>query len=121
MAFLFWGETEESREAKKNSIESKLERILKEKGSIHLDDLTKLMWGGFNLLTDLQGILEFLNHLEKDGKIVIQDKIISPAKVSVLEDGKSKAKTVWELIHREDEIEEKKEIMRRYKQINSLI
>ena len=69
MAFLFWGETEESREAKKNSIESKLESILKEKGSIHLDELAKLMWGGYNLLTDLQGILEFLRHLEKDGKI----------------------------------------------------
>ncbi|MHA1691413.1 MAG: hypothetical protein ACTSU7_07225 [Candidatus Heimdallarchaeaceae archaeon] len=116
----FWDYPEEVREASKDSFENRVELILKEKSSIHLDDLLKLMWGGYNLLTNFQGILEGLTHLVNDGKIIMKEKIISLATITVFEDGEFKEKTVWDLLHREEEIEEKKEIIRRYNQINSL-
>lgn len=116
----FWDYPEEAREASKDSFENRVELILKEHESIHLDDLLKLMWGGYNLLTNFQGILEGLNHLVNDGKIIMKEKIISLATITVFEDGEFKEKTVWDLLHREEEIEEKKEIIRRYNQINSL-
>jgi len=117
---LIWGETEDAREAKKNSFERRLEEILKEKGSIHLDELMKHMWGGHYLLTNYQGILELVNHLTKEGKVILNGKIISPAYITVFENGDFKEKSVWDLIHKEEDIEEKKEVMRRYKQINPL-
>ncbi len=115
----FWDYPEEAREASKDSFENRVELILKEHETIHLDDLLKKMWGGYNLLTNFQGILEGLNHLINDGKIIMKDKIISLATITVFEDGEFKEKAVWDLLHREEEIEEKKEVIRRYNQINS--
>ncbi len=116
----FWDYPEEARESSKDSFENRVELILKENGSIHLDDLLKLMWGGYNLLTNFQSILEGLTHLVNDGKIIMKDKIISFATITVFEEGEFKEKTIWDLLHREEEIEEKKEVIRRYNQINSL-
>ena len=116
----FWDYPEEAKEATKDSFENRIEIILKENESIHLNSLLKLMWGGYNLLTNFQGILEGLKHLENDGKIIIENNFISLAKITVFEDGEFKRKAVWDLLKREKEIEEKKEIIRRYNQINSL-
>lgn len=116
----FWDYPEEAREASKDSFDNRVELILKEHETIHLDDLLKKMWGGYNLLTNFQGILEGLNHLVNDGKIIMKDKIISLATITVFEDDEFKEKAVWDLLHREEEIEEKKEIIRRYNEINSL-
>ncbi len=66
------------------------------------------------------GILNGLENLAKEGKISIQDKIVSIACVTVLGEGESREITVWELLKREKEIEEKKEIMRMYKHITKL-
>ncbi len=116
-----WGETDDAEEAAKYSFEKHLEKILNEQSSIHIDDLLKKMWGGYNLLTNYQSILEGINHLAKDGKIVFYDKIISSVTVMTLDKNGLEEKTVWDLIHSEKEIEEKKEIMRRYTQINPLV
>ncbi len=115
-----WGNTEDAEEAAKNSFEKHLEEILSKQSSIHIDDLLKRMWGGYNLLTNYQSILEGVNHLAKDGKIVFHNKIISPATVTTLESEGLEEKTVWSLIQKEKEVEEKKEVMRRYAQINPL-
>ena len=74
------------------------------------------MWGGYNLLTNYQGILEGLKHLAEDGKIIINNKQLSLATITVLEDGEFVERAVWDIIHKEKEIEKKKEIIRRYNQ-----
>ena len=40
---LIWGDTKETQEAAKNSFEANIERILKQKERINLDDLMKLI------------------------------------------------------------------------------
>jgi len=115
-----WGNTEDAEEAAKNSFEKHLEEILSELSSIHIDDLLKRMWGGYNLLTNYQSILEGVKHLAKDGKIVFHNKIITPVTVTTFDSKGLEEKTVWNLIQKEKEVEEKKEIMRRYTQINPL-
>ena len=119
MSFL-WGDTEEARDAKKNSFERRLALILNEHGRIHINELMKIMWGGHYLLTNYQGILEMVKHLAKEGKIILEDKYISLALMTVFEDGDFMEKSVWDIIQKEEDVEEKKEIMRRYKQINTL-
>ena len=42
------GESEESRAASWSSFENRVELILKERKTIHLHQLLKLMWGGYN-------------------------------------------------------------------------
>jgi len=70
MAFSLRGNSEEDREASWSSFEKRVETILKEKNNIHLDQLLKLILGGYTLLTDYQGILEGLKLLTKEGKII---------------------------------------------------
>ena len=115
-----WGDTEDAEEAARNSFEKNLEKILREFGSINLDELLKIMWGGYNLLSNYQSILENLKHLVEEGKIIRNGKIISLAKITILDEFGLKEKPIWELIKKEEEIEEKKEIIRRYNQINVL-
>ncbi|NPD90093.1 MAG: hypothetical protein HGN29_15385 [Asgard group archaeon] len=119
MTFL-WGDTEDARDAKKNSFERRLAVILSEQGKIHINELMKIMWGGHYLLTNFQGILEMVKHLVKEGKIIFNDNYISLALMTVFEDGGFREKSVWDIIQKEEDVEEKKEIMRRYKEINSL-
>ena len=119
MSFL-WGDTEEAIGAKKDSFERRLAQILHDQGKIHLNELMKIMWGGHYLLTNYQGILEMVKHLAKEGKIILEDKYVSLALMTVFEDGVSREKSVWDIIQKEEDVEEKKEIMRRYKQINTL-
>ena len=119
MSFL-WGDTEESRDAKKNSFERRVALILSDQPRIHVDELMKIMWGGHYLLTNYQGILEMVKHLAKEGKIIFEDNYISLALMTVFEEGVFKEKSVWDIIKKEEDIEEKKEIMRRYKQIDAL-
>jgi hypothetical protein len=116
----YWGDTEESSDAKKNSFERRLELILSEQPRIHVNDLLKIMWGGHHLLTNYQGILEMLKHLADEGKIILENHYISLAFVTVFENEGFIEKSVWDIIKKEEDVEEKKEIMRRYKQINAL-
>jgi len=52
------------------------------------------MWGGHFLLSNYQTILEGLKHLENEGKIIINNKMISLATVTVLENKGLKEKSV---------------------------
>ena len=116
-----WGDTEDARDAKKNSFERRLATILNEHQRVHINELVKIMWGGHYLLTNYQGILEMVKHLVEEGKIILEDNYISLALVTVFEDGDFREKSVWDIIQKEEDVEEKKEIMRRYRQINTLV
>jgi len=118
MSFLC-GDTEDARDAKKNSFERRLAMILNEHGKIHINELMKIMWGGHHLLTNYQGIIEMVKHLVKEGKIILEDNYVSLVLMTVFEDGRFREKSVWDIIQKEEDVEEKKEIMRRYKQINT--
>ena len=117
MIFNLWGESEESLDSSWSSFENRVELILKERTTIHLDQLLKLMWGGYNLLTNYQGILEGIKHLAEEGRIIINDKQLSLAIITVFEDGSFVERAVWDIIHKEKEIEKKKEISHRYNQV----
>jgi len=76
------------------------------------------VWGGYNLLTNYQGILEGLKHLVEEGNIIINDKQLSLATITVFKDWEFVERAVWDIIHKEREVERKKEILRRYSQAN---
>ena len=119
---LIWGDTKETQEAAKNSFEENIERILKQKEKINLDDLMKLISHDTNLLTDYQRLLKGIDKLLEEGKIIIdQDKNIRMTTLSVLGSNGIEETPVWDMIHKEEDIELKKEIIRRYNQINPLL
>ncbi len=119
---LIWGDTKETQEAAKNSFEENIERILKQKEKINLDDLMKLISHDANLLTDYQRLLKGIDQLLEEGKIIIdQDKNIRMTTLSVLSTNGIEETPVWDMIHKEKDIELKKEIIRRYNQINPLL
>ena len=119
---LIWGSTKEIQKAAKNSFEENIERILKQKGQIKLDDLIKLISHDNNLLTDYQRLLKGIDQLLEEGKIIIDEKKnIRMTILSVLGSKGVDEVPVWDLIHKEEDIELKKEIIRRYNQINPLL
>ena len=119
---IIWGDTEETREAAKNSFEENIERLLKEKGIIGLNELMKLIGHENTLITDYQKLFLGIQKLIEEGKIIIdQEKNLRMTSLSVLGlDGVDEI-LVWDLLHKEEEIELKKEIIRRYNEINPLL
>ncbi len=119
---LIWGDTEDTQNASKQSFEESIERILKEKGIISLDELMGLISHDNNLLTDYQRILKGIDKLIEDGKIIIDhEKNIRMTTLSVLGTDGLNELPIWDLIHKEEDVELKKEIIRRYNQINPLL
>jgi hypothetical protein len=119
---LIWGSTKEIQEAAKNSFEENIERILKLNGQIKLDDLIRLISHDNNLLTDYQRLLKGIDQLLKEGKIIVdQEKNIRMTTLSVLGSNGIEEVPIWDLIHKEEDIELKKEIIRRYNEINPLL
>ncbi|MHA1668396.1 MAG: hypothetical protein ACTSUR_07030 [Candidatus Heimdallarchaeaceae archaeon] len=118
--FRSWDDEEEAQKVARHSFENHIKEILSEKGSIEFASLLKLVWGGHFLLSNYQTILEGLKHLENEGKIIINNKMISLATVTVLENKGLTEKSVWDIIKKEEEGEERKEFIRRYQQINPL-
>ena len=114
-----WGDTKDTQEAVMNSFEENIERILKRKEKINLEELMKLISHNGNLLTDYQRLLNIIDKLLIEGKISIdEEKNIRMTTLSVLGSNGVDEIPVWDLIHKEKDIELKKEIIRRYNQIN---
>ena len=116
---IVWGDTKEVQRAAKESFRINLEKILKERGKIKVDDLFDLIKHDNNLLTDYQRILLGIEDLKVTGKIFVDDEnFIHLAKVTVFEEGELKEKNVCDIEHKEEDIKEKKEIIRKYSEIN---
>jgi len=116
---IVWGDTDEVQSAIKASFEKNLEKILKEKGRIKVEDLFKLIKHDNNLLTDYQRILLGLEDLKAKGKIFVDNEnFIQLARVTVFEDGELKQKNVCDIQQKEEDIKEKKEIIRKFSEIN---
>ena len=116
MAFI-WGDTEDTQKASKQSFEESIENILKEKGVINLDELMSLISHDNVLLTDYQRILQGVDNLIKEGKILIDhEKNMRMTTLSVLGTDGIDELPVWDLLHKEEDIEIKKKIIRKYNQ-----
>ncbi len=119
---IIWGDTEETQNAAKSSFEESIERILKVKGVISLNELMKLISHDNNLLTDYQRILKGVDNLIEEGKIIIdQEKNIRMTTLSVLGTDGINELPVWDMLHKEEDVELKKEIIKRYNAINPLL
>ena len=114
-----WGDTEELRELTKRVLEEKIEALLKERGEVSMNDLFKEFWHSYHQFSQYLQINLILEKLVEEAKIVMdEDKNISIAKISFLDWGELKEVTVWDLEHKKADIEEKKEIIRRYTEID---
>ena len=119
---LIWGNTEDSREAAKLSFEMKIIELLEDKGSVNINYLFDLIKHSSNLLHEYQRIAVGLEKLIEEGKITVdENNNLFLTKITVLEQDDLKDQPVWEIEKREKEIQEKKEIIRRYSEINSLL
>ena len=116
-----WGDTEEIRELTKSVLEEKIEELLTEKGEVSMNDLFKEFWHSYHQFTQFLQIRITVDKLIEEAKIIMdEDEKISIAKISFLDWGKLKEVTVWDLEHKQEDIEEKKEIIKRYETINYL-
>ncbi len=119
---LIWGNTEESRKASKQSFEDKVIQLLEEHKSININYLFNLIKHSSNQLHEYQRIAVGLENLIEEGKITVdEDNNLSLTKITVLDQDKLKDQSVWQIEKREKDIQEKKEIIRRYSEINSLL
>ena len=117
----FWGDTKETAELAKKNLERQLERILLERGSVNFTNLYEEFWHGHHLLNHYLQIFLKIKELEEEGKVIIDnEKNISLAKVSFLDEYGLKEVTIWDLEHKKEDIKEKKEIIERYQRINYL-
>jgi hypothetical protein len=116
---IIWGDTKEIQRVSKESFRANLEKILKEKGRIKIDDLFNIIKHDNNLITDYQRIVIGIEELKETGKIFIdKENFIQLAKVTVFEEGELIEKNVCDIEHKEEDIREKKEIIRKYSEIN---
>ena len=114
-----WGDTEDTQNAAKQSFEESIEKILKENGVISLNELMSLISHDNVLLTDYQRVLQGVDNLIKEGKIIIDhEKNIRLTTLSILGTDGLEELPVWDMLHKEKDVEVKKEIIRRYNQIN---
>ena len=119
---LIWGNTEDTQKASKQSFEDSIERILKNKGIINLNELMKLFSHDNNLLIDFQRILKGIDTLIEEGKVIIDhNKNIQMSTLSVLGTDGLNELPVWDMLHKEEDVKLKKEIIRRYNRINPLL
>ncbi|MFW9853318.1 MAG: hypothetical protein ACFFDS_10255 [Candidatus Thorarchaeota archaeon] len=116
---IIWGDTKEVQRAAKESFRTNLVKILKEKGRIRIVDLFNLIKHDNNLITDYQRIVLGIEELKVAGKIFIDNEnFIQLAKVTVFDEGELKEENVCDIEHKEEDIKEKKEIIRKYSEIN---
>lgn len=114
-----WGDTEDLSDFTKRNLEEHLENVLKRKRTINFRDLIKEFWQPYYLLTHFMRIKILIRELEIEGKIVVNDEEnISMTQLSFLDLNGFNEVSVWDLEHKKTEIEEKKEIIRRYQTIN---
>ena len=119
---LIWGNTEESRKAAKLSFEENVIQLLEDKGTININYLFNLIKHSSNLLHEYQRIAVGLENLIEEGKISVdEDNNLTLTKITVLDQDELKDLSAWEIEKREKEIEEKKEIIRRYSEVNPLL
>ena len=116
---ILWGETPESRAAARRSFETTIENLLIQNGSIHIKDLLKRIGRETTLITDYQRVLFGINELVNEGKIVIdEDNKIHLAMLTIFDEAGFKEIPIWEILHKEEDVIEKKEIIRKYSEIN---
>ncbi|MCG3216508.1 MAG: hypothetical protein KAS63_07285 [Candidatus Heimdallarchaeota archaeon] len=116
-----WGDTTELSDFTKKNLEAHLERILKDKGRISFRELIKEIWQPYHLLTHFIRIKVLISQLEGEGKIIVdKEENISIARLSYLDTNGFQEVSIWDLEHRKKEVEKKKEIIRRYQNINYL-
>ena len=116
-----WGDTEQTAKIAKESLERKIEELLKERKQINLKDLYSEFWHGHHLLNHYLQIFLMVKELEDEGKLVIdEEKNITMTKVTFLDYETIKEVSVWDLEHKKEDIKKKKEIIERYQTINYL-
>ncbi len=116
-----WGDTKRTAEFAKKNLEEQLEKILLEKKTIHMNELYEEFWHSHYLLTHYLQIFLIVKELEEEGKIILDgQKNISLAWIKLFDTDGINEVTVWDLEHKKEDIEEKKEIIRRYSTINYL-
>ena len=116
-----WGDTNELSDFTKKNLEEHLEILLKKKNRINFRELIKEFWQPYYLLTHFMRIKLLLKELVLEGKIAMDDEEnISLVRLSAFDLNGFHEVSIWDLEHRKEEIEEKKEIMRRYQTINYL-
>jgi hypothetical protein len=119
---IIWGNTEDAREASKQSFEDKILKLLKESGTININYLFKLIRHSSNLLHEYQRIAVGLEKLLEEGKITInKENNIFLTKVTVLDQDELIDQSVWEIEKKEKKIKENKELIKKYSEINSLL
>ncbi len=114
-----WGDTNELSNFTKRNLEEHLENLLKKQKTVNFKELIKEFWQPYYLLTHFMRIKVLLKELEMEGKIVMdEEENISMTRLSSFDLIGFNEVSIWDLEHKQKEIEEKKEIMRRYQTIN---
>ena len=122
MVPLLWGDTNETRILAKKNLEKNLERMLKERGEVNINELYKELWHAHHLLSHFLQIYLLVKELEDEGKIIIDEKNnIKRVKVSYLNHDEITEIHVWDIHHQREETKKKKEIMEKYAIINYLL
>ena len=114
-----WGDTNELQNFTKRNLEEHLECLLRKRSKIKFKELIKEFWQPYYLLTHFMRIKILLKELEVEGKIVMdEEENISMTQLSFFDLSGFKEVSIWDLENKKIEIEEKKEIIRRYQTIN---
>jgi hypothetical protein len=122
MVPLLWGDTSETRLLAKKNLEKNLEKILKEKEEVNINELYKELWHEHHLLSHFLQIYLLVKELEEEGKIIIdEDNNIRRTKICYLDYDEIKEIHVWDIHHQREETEKKKKIMEKYAIINYLL
>ena len=122
MVPLLWGDTNETRILAKKNLEKNLERLLKERDVVNINELYKELWHAHYLLSHFLQIYLLVKELEDEGKIIIDEKNnIKRAKISYLNHDEITEIHVWDIHHQREETKKKKEIMKKYAIINYLL
>ena len=116
---ILWGETPEARLAARRSFEKTIETLLIQHGSLHIKDLLKRIGHETTLITDYQRVLFGINELVNEGKIIVdENNRIHLTMLTIFDEIGFKEIPIWEILHKEEDILEKKEIIRKYSEIN---
>ena len=116
-----WGDTEETARNSKKNLEHHIEQILLKRKKIHINDLYEEFWHSYHLLSHYLQIFLIVKELEEEGKIIVDNhQNISLARIELLDSNGIEEVTIWDLEHKKEDIEKKKEIIRRYSTINYL-
>ena len=111
-----WGDTDDTRKFAKKNLEEHLERLLREREKININDLYKKFWHPHHLLSHFLQIYLIVKELEEEGKVIVDDKNdIYLAKISCLNEVEIKEVYVCDIYHEREEVRKKKEITLHYR------